>query len=148
MAWWPASEQHGGKLIAPTVPASPQAASLAFSDDEAEAEIAPEVATFRLPANPPTKPSGSGSAFSPPVAVKDAPSDLPPIDGIQWEAKADGSFECWYAPQGVKASRKTKRYLARVGKRLQVSWQKLPPDDREQVIRQWVADRLAGKSVK
>ena len=117
----------------PTVEPSPQAAPLAVD----EAEMPPEkvvVTTAKVPVKN--------------VVLKGGGSGLPNIHHVQFEQRTDRpGLSVWYAPEGNNAARKTKTYLGYVGKRLLAEWQVLPNAQREQTIRQWVADRRAGKGV-
>ncbi len=136
-------------MTADAPPPSPSA--FAGEPDEAE-KVAPEIATFRLPETPSVKPSGSGYGNTPPVADASQPSDkdeLHVLEKVQWEAKADGSFEAWHAPNGSKSPRKEKTYLGRVGKRLLAKWGAMPPDERRAaVVAEWIADRRREKGME
>lgn len=90
-------------------------------------------------------PPGSGSRFNPP-AVPPGPNPpvaggLPDLSLISWEIDRDGGVECWYAPAGPKAARRTKTYLGRVGKRELKRLEMLPAaESRAEVlakVREW-----------
>lgn len=72
----------------------------------------------------------------PPVA-----GGLPEIPAISWEIDRDGGWECWHAPEGAKAARRTKTYLGRIGKRELKRLDDLPDNARlasiEAKVRAW-----------
>ncbi|MCI0363418.1 MAG: hypothetical protein L0219_06015 [Phycisphaerales bacterium] len=74
-----------------------------------------QAAYFRGPANPPE--TGPDSAPVEPPTQPPAAVGFPPIAGIQWEFKEQGTVvEAWYAPNGGR-NRAGKQYLGRFGKR-------------------------------
>ena len=91
--------------------------------------------------NPPV----AGTPNNPPVAGSDCP--LPDVPGIAWELDRDGGWECYHAPEGRRAPRRTKKYLGRVGKRQLAKWAALPESERLATVAQWIADRRAGKGL-
>lgn len=86
--------------------------------------------------NPPAQPPGP----NPPVA-----GTLPDFPLVSWEQDRDGGWECWHAPEGAKAARRTKTYLGRVGKRKLAEWDGKP--NRLELIGEWVSTKREEKGI-
>lgn len=108
----------------------------------ASVKVSPGAANFRALASPPPVDS------SPPTDHPPEPGGFPPIPGIQWEWKEQGTVaEAWHAPQGGR-NRAGKRYLGRFGKRRVNQLNALPPTDRTAEIQRQVETWRTEKGIE
>ena len=89
--------------------------------------------TISTPEKAPKQPPGSGQ-------------NLPELRQVSWERDRDGAIEAWHTPPGV-THRNGKTYLGRLGKRRLAELDKLPTDDRRQVVADWIREKRTGKGI-
>ena len=130
-------------VVAP--PPSPGGAPLATISPGSAAPVPRKVETKARDHLETSTPPVAGPPNNPPVAGSDCP--LPDFPGIAWELDRDGGWECYHAPEGKRAPRRTKKYLGRVGKRKLAEWERLPNDQRHAVVAAWIQEKRTEKGV-
>lgn len=126
-------------------PPSPGGASLATISPNSPAPGSRKVETKARDDLETSNPPVAGTPDNPPVAGSDCP--LPDFPDLAWELDRDGGWECYHAPEGKRAPRRTKTYLGRVGKRQLAKWEALPEAERLATISVWIAERRTGKGL-
>ena len=99
------------------------------------------------------KPEPPATGYSEPVSGSGL--TMPTIKNIRWEfKKGPQSFEAWYVPPGAprnskgKVSREYCDYLGNICKSKQLELAKLPRDEFETVVVEWVKEQAAKKGIE